>query len=151
MIQSILKSAEVRNISVYTAAGTGDVITSSAIDMLGYESAIVLVKLGAVTAGGVVTLKMQQSDDDAAADAYSDIAGSALANVGNASTLKIMAVEILNPKKRYLKCLATRSGGQNVVIESITVLLFGAKVEPVALGATVDGSLQLVNPEEGTA
>lgn len=150
MLQSLINETEIANISAYAAASNTGTTTSSAIDMAGYESATVLVKLGIVSTGGLATCKLQQSSDDAVADGYSDIEGSELVSIGDASTLKFLALEIINPQKRYIKCLVSRSVA-NVVIDGIFVIKYGAKGQAVTQGSTVDGSVQIVAPAEGTA
>lgn len=150
MIKSLLNEAEVRRIKQSQAAGFGDIITSDAVDMLGYESALFVVTLGAVTSTGTATAKIQQSSDNASSDAYADLEDSGLASVGDASTEKKLLIEVLNPKERYLKCLVARATA-NVEIDSIDVWLFGPKADPVVQGSTVDGTNQVVNPDEGTA
>ena len=150
MIKSILKEAAFDRIKVSQAAGTTDVITSDAVDMAGYEGCLFVVTLGTLTSTGTVTCKLQQSSDNAVADGYSDIEGSSKANSGDTATTKQILIEIINPQKRYLKLLATRATA-NCGIDSITAIKFGAKKLPITDDASVDGTLQLVGPAEGTA
>lgn len=150
MIKSLLKNAVLDRIKVYQAAGTSDVITSDAVDMERFEGALFIVTLGTLTSTGTVTLKLQQSSDDGSSDAYSDVEGSSLVNSGDAASTKQMLIEIINPQKRYLKLLATRATA-NCVIDSITAVKFGGSIAPITADASVDGSLQLCGPAEGTA
>ena len=150
MIRSFVEEVEVQTLAAYASAASSGTTTSSAIDMEGYESVCVDVKLGIVSTGGLATVKFQQSSDDAVADAYSDLEASQVVSAGDASTLTHMLFEIKNPQKRYLKCLVTRSVG-NVVIDSITAFKFGCKAVPVAQGASVESVNTLINPAEGTA
>lgn len=150
MIRSILNDCEIQNVLAYQAASFSDTLTSAAIDMAGFEGAIVLFKLGTVTSTGHAKCYLQQSSDDGSTDGYSDILASSKTSVGDASTTKTIAIEIINPQKRYIKALIDRTTA-NVVIDSVIVLKFGAKNMPVTQGSTVDGSTQLVAPIEGTA
>lgn len=149
-IRSLLNGALFQKVIGYTAAASTGTTTSDAVDCAGAEGVLFLVDLGAITSTGTVTCKVQQSSDDAASDAYSDVAGSSIVNVGDASTTKQILVEVINPQKRYLKLLATRATA-NVVIDGVTAIKFGLKSEAATQGATVDGSKQLVAPAEGTA
>lgn len=150
MERSLLKNAEFGRIKVAQVAGTSDVITSDAVDMQGFEHALFIVTLGAVTSTGTIALKLQQSEDNASADDYSDLEGSALSNVGDASSNKVLIIEALNTQKRWLKLVAARATAA-IAVDSIQVIKFGSKKSPVDQPASVDGSLQLVGPVEGTA
>ena len=149
-IRSLLNGAVFKKIIAYTSASNTGTTTSTVVDCAGAEGALFLIDLGTVSTGGLATCKVQQSSDDGDADAYSDVEGSELVNIGDASTIKQMLLEVINPQKRYLKLLITR-GVANVVIDGVIAITFGYKAEVTTQGATVDGSLQLVAPAEGTA
>ena len=149
-IRSLLNGVVFSKVIPYTSANNTGTTTSTAVDCAGAEGVLFIVDLGTVSTGGLATCKLQQSSDDASTDAYSDIEGSELVNIGDASTIKQMLIEVINPQKRYIKLLITRSVG-NVVIDGAIAATFGHKAEAVTQGATVDGSLQLVAPAEGTA
>ena len=83
------------------AAGTTDQ-TSSAVDMAlegGWESCEFVALFGTLTATQVTTIKAQQSSDDAATDAYSDLAGSATAALADGDSNKIARLQIVRPLK----------------------------------------------------
>lgn len=149
MIESIVKEVVFDRIKVYQAAGTTDTITSDAVDAAGCEGVCFVVTLGTVTTTGTATCKLQQSSDNDA-DGYSDIEGSSKAGSGDAASTKQIIIEIKNPQKRYLKLLIARATA-NVVVDSITALKFGNKVLPITDDASVDGTLLVVAPAEGTA
>ena len=149
-IRSLLNGAFFQKVIPYTSASNTGTTTSTAVDCAGAEGVLFIVDLGTVTGNGLATCKLQQSSDDAAADAYSDIEGSELASIATTGTLRQLLIEVINPQKRYLKLLVTRSV-DNVVIDGAIAVKFGLKSEAVTQGATVDGSLQLVAPAEGVA
>ena len=62
-----------------TAAGTDDTLLTSAINMAGYEGVLFFTTFGTITATAVTSIKVQQSSDDGVADAYGDLAGTAVA------------------------------------------------------------------------
>ena len=149
MIKSIQENCEVIRILESEAAGNTDTLTSDAVNMSGFESALFIFTLGAVTAGGLANCYLQQSSDDASADAYADLEGSAVSSTGNTATKKIITIEIINPQERYLKALIDRTIA-DVVVESINVIKFGAKAMPITQDSTVDATNQVVAPDEGT-
>jgi hypothetical protein len=115
--------------------------TSSAIDLLGYNSACVLFVLGASgdTLSGSVywTLKLQHSDDDSS---YSDVTLADLVGNTAATTVVDSAGEAqqtykfgYNGSKRYLKGVATHTGTHtNGTPMTILGLRGTASLSPVA-------------------
>lgn len=130
------------------AAGTTDQ-TSSAIDTLGFAGVRVLVAFGAITGGAVTSIYLQQSSDDAATDAYSDIAGTSQ-TVADTDDNKVFISEVWKPGKRYLKCVVDR-GTQNAVIDGVWAELYGAANEVATQDTTVGGFEHFNTPAEGTA
>ena len=92
---------------------------------------------------------MQQSDDNAVADDFDDLEGTALA-VADDDDSGVAIVEVLEPQKRYLKMIVDRAT-QNAVLEGITVILSEPDSEPVTQDSTVLGSEFHQSPAEGTA
>jgi hypothetical protein len=133
---------------VTTAAGASaqTAITSSAVDTAGFAGVRFLVLIGPVTAGAVTSIKLQQSDDDAAADAYSDIVGSSQTIADSADNTHIYS-DIFHPQKRYLKLVVTR-GTQDATIGGVVAELYGASTLPVTQTATGE---TYIFPAEGTA
>lgn len=127
-----------------TTAGTSTV-TSSAIDMAGYENVICIAKFGTAAADNL--LKAQQSSDDGSTDAYSDLEGT---SVGVGSSDEIVWLDIKRPAKRYIKFLALR--GTSTTLDAGIVLRYGSRLLPVdnTTAGTIHGD-QFVSPAEGTA
>lgn len=130
-------------------AGTTDQ-TSSAIDTQGYEGVKIYTALGAITSGAVTSVKVQQSSDDAAADAYADLTGTSV-TVADDDDNQVVVHDIYRPRERYLKVVIDR-GTQNAVIDGIIAVLYGADKMP-----TTDDTSTVVarethsSPAEGTA
>lgn len=131
------------------AAGTTDQ-TSSAIDTAGYEGVKIYTAFGTITSGAVTSVKVQQSSDDAAADAYADLTGTSV-TVADDDDNQVVVHDIYRPRERYLKVVIDR-GTQNAVIDGIIAVLYGADKMP-----TTDDSSTVVSrethssPAEGTA
>lgn len=131
------------------AAGTS-VQTSSVIDMAGYDGVKINTAFGAITTGAVTSVKLQQSSDDGAADAYSDLEGSSV-TVADDDDNQVVIHDLYRPQKRYVKVVVTR-GTQNAVIDGITAMRYGARKHPTTDdSATIVSRKLLASPDEGTA
>lgn len=145
----LLAHGEIARILNAVAAGTS-AQTSSAVDMSGAEGCLFQVAFGTITTGSVVSIKLQQSDDDGSADDYTDIAGSAVA-VADTLSNKVACIFIQRPLKKYLKLVITRTT-QNAVIDGVIAIKTNLKKVPATQGSTIVAtSKTLVTPSEGTA
>jgi hypothetical protein len=137
-------------IAVTTAAGAGaqTLITSGAVDCLGFSGCCFLVQLGPITGGAETSVKVQQSSDDGDSDAYSDVEGSAI-TVADDDDNKLKYVDVVNPGKRYLKLLVSR-GTQDATVGGVLAVLYKSKTFPITQGTNVAGE-QHTRPAEGTA
>lgn len=148
-MKSLFKSIEIQRVSNAVAAGQ-TTITSSAVDMSGFDVCKFEVHFGAITAGAATSVKIQQSSDDGASDAYSDLAGTS-ATVADDQDNKILVVEVVRPLKRYLKCIVSRAT-QNSVVDSIVAHKGEPRTLPVVQGSTVMAASETAaSPDEGTA
>lgn len=131
------------------AAGTS-AQTSSAIDTAGYEGVKIYTLFGAITSGAVTSVKVQQSSDDASADAYADLEGTSIA-VADDDDNQVVVHDIYRPRERYLKVIVSRST-QNAVIDGIVAVLYSARSLPPTNDATTVVSREFhASPAEGTA
>ncbi len=145
----LLKNSEIQRISNAVAAGQ-TTITSDAVDMQGFEVCTFLIPFGAITTGGVQSIKIQQSSDDGSSDGYSDLEGSSV-TVADDQDNKVCIVEVIKPLKRYLKCIISRAT-QNSVVDAIIAIKTNPRDVPVTQGSTVmAASEQSASPAEGTA
>ena len=110
------------NHSASTVNGTG-------FDTRGFESALIIVNSGANGSSGTVDIKMQESSDDAVADAYADISGAAFTQIteANDNTIYVGTVK-LEGRERYLRAVAVV--GTAACDLGITVVLMGGDVLP---------------------
>jgi hypothetical protein len=146
---NLSKETKLQRVSNAVAAGTSTV-TSSSVDMKGYENCLFVVAFGAIVSGGVQSVKVQQSSDDGSTDAYSDLEGTSV-SVADNNDNQLVYVEIARPTKRYLKCIVSRAT-QNSTVDAIIAVLSGNKDMPTTHDATtVLGGETHVSPEEGTA
>lgn len=137
-------NVKILKIKDHSADGTS-AVTSDAIDMLGYDGVLILTSFGTAASGN--TIKAQQSDDDAAADAYSDLEGT---SVTSGTSDEDVWIDIKSPQKRYVKCVSAR--GTTTTQESVWAFLYRARSLPVdnTTSGTIAGE-QFNAPAEGTA
>lgn len=136
-------------VSNAVAAGTTD-ITSSAIDMQGYEGCLIFVLFGTITASAVTSVKAQQSSDDGASDTYADLTGTSI-TIADDEDNTVAILDIYKPRERYLKCIVDR-GTQNAVVDGIFALRYGARVQATTHDATTVPNVEThISPAEGTA
>lgn len=128
------------------AAGTAD-INGAIIDMQGFESVLMIVTFGAITATAVTSIKAQQGAAANLSDA-ADLEGTAQA-VADDDDDKTFYIEITRPRERYVRLVVDR-GTANAVVASATYIQHGAAKQPVSHGANVSGETH-ISPAEGTA
>lgn len=138
-------------IRVLNAVAAGQTTqTSSAIDTAGYDGVKIYSMFGAITAGAVTSVKIQQSSDDGSADAYADLAGSSI-SVADDDDNQVVVHDIYRPRDRYLKAVISRAT-QNAVIDGIVAVLYCADKMPTTDDTTTVVAREThVSPAEGTA
>jgi hypothetical protein len=138
--------------SGYTVvAGTTDTLAGEVIDTAGAESVRFIVGFGAITAGAVTSVEVQQ-DTDSAGGTMADLLGT---NVVVAATddNRIAIIEIVHPRERYLRTQINRAT-QNSVIDFAMVELYYPRKAPVTqdTATIVAAGVEVhFSPAEGTA
>jgi hypothetical protein len=134
--------------SAAVAAGATTITPSAGVDTKGFDSCMFVAAFGAIVSGGAVSIEIHQSGDDGVADPYSALAGSKV-TVADDQDGKLAYVEIVQPTKRYLKCIVNRAT-QNATLDSIVAILSGPKVLPtVHDAASVAAGETHPSPAEG--
>lgn len=134
--------AEIRKVYNGAVAGQTTIIVNG-VDLTGFGNAAVIVDLGTVTDGCVLNLKLQQGNDagggDAAdlSDPFGNDVGTGDITAAGASN-KLLGIDAAGVAYhgQYLTIVLAR-GSQNAIVNSITVLLYRGKQQPVPLGSTV--------------
>jgi hypothetical protein len=117
--------------------------TESYVDTLGFDSALVLISLGATGASGISALKLQESDASGSGytdivdfdgdSTYTDIEGGTLALPGAGNDDEVWVVHIdLRGRKRYLQCVV--DSATNASVLGVTAVL-GRAGESIATNA----------------
>jgi hypothetical protein len=123
-----------------TATGT-TTITGSAIDMAGYDGALLIVRLGSPATNN----NIRWSQCDTSGGSYADLEGTL---VGNHATDNPLMVDLKQPREQFLKYVVTR--GTTTTIDAVTVIQYRGASFPV----TQPSGTQLekyTSPAEGTA
>lgn len=150
MVQNLVKDAKFIRHENAVAAGTTLITPTNGVDTAGFDNCCFVVALGAIVAGAVTSIKVQQSDDDGSSDTYDDLAGSAQ-TIADTDDNKLFLVDIKRPAKRWLKLLVSR-GTQNATLDGIVAVLYNGTTCPVTHDATTVGGSEVHHtPAEGTA
>lgn len=128
------------------AAGTTD-INGSTLDMAHFAGVLMIVRMGAITAGAVTSIKAQQGDASDLSDA-ADLEGSAQ-TIADTDDDKTFYLDLYKPTKRYVRLVVDR-GTQNAVVASAGYVQYEPLKAPTTHGTNVSGETH-VSPAEGTA
>lgn len=130
-----------------SGAGTSDV-TSSSVDMGelgGFDAVVFFTSYGTPAADNL--FHVEQSSDDASADAFTDIEGSEVDLAGASDEDQF--IDIINPEERYVRLVAER--GTSSTLGDIWAYRYRAKAK--AQDNTTTGTMvgnTLVSPVAGT-
>lgn len=112
------------NIGVVQAIAPDDIAattTGAALDLLGFDSAAVVINTGAITTGGNYTAKLQESDTTTGGD-FTDVAAAQLQGTLPAS----LAADSVYKQgylgfKRYLRVVITKNSGTSIFAGAVLV------------------------------
>lgn len=142
------KNTKLTRVSNAVAAGTSDV-NSAVIDMQNFEGCLFVVAFGAITAGAVTSIKLQQGAQSDLSDA-ADLASTSV-TVADDDDNQIFYLDIYRPRERYVRLVVDR-GTQNAVIDGIFAQQYGPKKSPTTHDSTTVGGGEIhASPAEGTA
>lgn len=127
------------------AAGTS-AITSSAVNMAGFDGALFIIPVGTVVSGAVTTAKVQQCDTTGGS--YADLTGTSV-TVADTDDDGLKYIDIFRPQEQFLKVVVSRAT-QNATIGGIVCIQYKARTRPTSHGSGVAGE-QWSAPAEGTA
>lgn len=144
---SLLKEGMITKCSNAVAAGFGDEVTGTGVDMQGYEGVLFICALGTITATGIPTLHAEQSANDSS---YADLEGTACAGTASDSN-KLLILDIVRPSDRYVRPVLGRATA-NIVVDGIYAIRYGSCKSPRTQSTTYVANSELhVSPAEGTA
>jgi hypothetical protein len=112
--------------AVFAATTTG-----AALDLLGFESAAVVINTGAIASSGDFTAKLQESDTTTSGD-FTDVAATALQGEFPASLAADSVAKVgYTGFKRYVRLVITKNSGTSIAAGAVLVKGNAAK-RPVA-------------------
>lgn len=133
---NLATETELRRHSNAVAAGQTVITPSNGIDMAGFNGVMFVCSFGAIAAGAETSIEVHESDDDSS---YSLITGSNKA-VAATDDNKVGYIEILRPRKRYLKCIVNRATG-DATLDSILAILHSGRRRGAFTHSTVLGGV----------
>ncbi len=146
--RNLIKRCKVTRLANASAAGTSDV-TSSSIDMAGYDSVMFGVLFGAIVSGAVTSIKVRQ-DTVTGMGSAADLTGTSI-TVADTDDNKITLTEIFRPLERFLDVVVSKAT-QNSTVDGIFAIQFNASGLPTTQDATTTLGNELhLSPVEGTA
>lgn len=146
MIGSILKECKIVPVENSVAAGTATTV-GEIIDTQGYGGACFIYKLGTVTDGAAVTLKVYQGSNATVSDVAELAGASAAIATTDSDSEQRLIVDVIKPRERYLRPTIV-TATQNVEIDDAICILYNPIVKPITQPTTVDVGTLVVSPAE---
>jgi len=146
MSRNVVSSSKRTRVSNAVAAGTS-VINTTVLDMQGFESAVGVCSLGALTATQVTQLKAQAGNKLDGSD-MADLAGAITPQAADGDSNKALVLEVVKPTGfRYLRFVVVR-GTANAAIDSVVATQYHSHKQPESDdAATVSKTLISIDPE----
>lgn len=133
-LNSLSKATKVTRISAGATDGTGDV-TSSILDMSGWEGVVFIAELGDVDDTCVLTLTCEQGDAAAMGDAAALVGTTTFTAGATDADDKVLVLEHIYPTERYVRAVLGRATA-NAIVDSIIAIQFGSATKPTTHDAT---------------
>ena len=94
---------------------------SSAVDLQGFNSALLVINTGAIAGSGDFTAKLQESDTTTGGD-FTDVAAAGLLGTFPASLVAASIVKVgYVGGKRYIRTVLTKNGGTSIAAGAVVV------------------------------
>jgi Rieske Fe-S protein len=147
-IQALSEHLKITKAGNASAAGV-TAVNSDAVDMLGYDGVLLFVAAGAITAGGVQSVKAQV-DTVSNFASPEDLAGTAIA-IADDDDNQIFVLDIQRPPQRYVRLVISRAT-QNSAFGEIYAIRYKARSGPQANSVTDTSTVEVhADPVVGTA
>lgn len=145
-MMSFLKECKIVPVENSVAAGKATTV-GEIVDTAGFQCACFIYKLGAVTDGAAVTLKIYQGSDATVSDVAELAGASAAIATASGDSEQRLVVDVIKPRERYLRPTIV-TATQDVGIDDAICILYNPDVIPVTQPTTVDASTLVVSPAE---
>lgn len=121
----------------------------AALDMLGFQGVLMVVKFAAIADPATCSIKAQQ-DTASGMGTAADLAGTGQ-TVGGTTDNQIYIIDLYQPVKRYVRLVVVKDA-TNAVAESAIYIQYGAAARPQAVAvASAVNFERWQSPAEGTA
>lgn len=138
----------IQQAATVTAGAAGQTaITSDVVDTANCDGVLFIVSFGAITAGAVTSIKVQQCDTSGGS--YADLEGTSQTVADDADNTTFY-VDVFRPREQFLKLVVSRAT-QNATVGSILAIKYNTSNRPTTQGAGVTGGETFNWPAEGTA
>ena len=77
-------------------------VNGTGFEKLGFEEALFILNVGTVGGGGTLDFKIQESEDDGASDAYSDVSGTVITQIIASDKLTLIRLN-LRGREKFLR------------------------------------------------
>ena len=145
-MMSFLKECKIVPVENSVAAGKATTV-GEIVDTAGFQCACFIYKLGTVTDGAAITLKIYQGSDATVSDVAELAGASAAIATASGDSEQRLVVDVIKPRERYLRPTIV-TATQNVEIDDAICILYNPDVIPVTQPTTVDASTLVVSPAE---
>ena len=148
MTNELGKGAKISTAITPTAgvAASSD-LNGSTISMAGFESVLMLVRMGAITGSAVTSIRAQQGENSDGSS-MSDLTGTDI-TIADDDDDETFYLDIIKPEKEFVRVVVKRAT-QNAVVTSANYIQYRARKQPTTHGSAVTGETH-VSPAEGTA
>lgn len=147
MIESILKNTAVSKVLANTAAGTGDTLNSSIVDLGAdgkFDSVAFVLTTGDVAATAVGTLKAYAGNASNVADGAYKTTMAAFTATATSADDKCVILDVVKPGKRYIRADFVRATA-NIPVEAIIAIKYNSKSLPITQSTNVVVSATSIN------
>jgi len=147
-IEALSEGAKISTAITPTAgvAAASD-LNGTILDMQGYDGVLVIVRMGAITASAVTSVKMQQ-DTASGGGTMADLTGTGI-TVADDDDDQTFFIDLVKPQERYVRVVVERAT-QNAVVASANYIQYIARDTNITQGTGVTGEVH-ITPIEGTA
>lgn len=128
-----------------TAAGQ-TTLNTSVLDMQGYNSVAFITHLGDVTDTSVITVTLQNGDEDDASDAADTVCAATFTADATSADNKLMMIDAHLPRKRYVRATVARATA-NAAISGVIAVLYNVAEKPVTLDDDMIAAVHTNDPE----
>jgi hypothetical protein len=147
MGQSLNDDVKISVVMAHQDPGTSD-INSSIIDMIGYDGVMFVAVFSVLSANQATGIAAQEGNLSDGSDA-DFLAGSGVGPLSDTDSNKGLLVNIVRPRKRYVRCVVRRENA-NAEVSVVIAIQHGPTVKPTVHDASIVAQKVLVSPSIGT-